>query len=145
MEVMPDFRVSSAYRPTGDQPRAVETLAEGIKAGEQFETLLGATGTGKTATMAWLIEQVQRPTLVIAHNKTLAAQLCNEFREFLPENAVEYFVSYYDCSSTRSSRSSFPTTRSSISSATTTTTGRTRSSTSSRTTTTTSRKPTCPS
>ncbi|HYM64205.1 MAG TPA: excinuclease ABC subunit UvrB [Gaiellaceae bacterium] len=93
---MPDFRVSSAYRPTGDQPRAVETLAEGIKAGEQFETLLGATGTGKTATMAWLIEQVQRPTLVIAHNKTLAAQLCNEFREFLPENAVEYFVSYYD-------------------------------------------------
>jgi excinuclease ABC subunit B len=96
MEVMPDFRVSSAYRPTGDQPRAVESLAEGINSGEQFETLLGATGTGKTATMAWLIEKVQRPTLVIAHNKTLAAQLCNEFREFLPENAVEYFVSYYD-------------------------------------------------
>ncbi len=96
MKVMPDFRVSSAYRPTGDQPRAVESLAEGINSGEQFETLLGATGTGKTATMAWLIEKVQRPTLVIAHNKTLAAQLCNEFREFLPENAVEYFVSYYD-------------------------------------------------
>jgi excinuclease ABC subunit B len=96
MEAVPDFRVSSAYRPTGDQPRAVESLAEGINSGEQFETLLGATGTGKTATMAWLIEKVQRPTLVIAHNKTLAAQLCNEFREFLPENAVEYFVSYYD-------------------------------------------------
>jgi len=96
MEAMPDFRVSSAYRPTGDQPRAIESLAEGINSGEQFETLLGATGTGKTATMAWLIEQVQRPALVIAHNKTLAAQLCNEFREFLPENAVEYFVSYYD-------------------------------------------------
>jgi len=96
MEAVPDFRVSSAYRPTGDQPRAIESLAEGINSGEQFETLLGATGTGKTATMAWLIEKVQRPTLVIAHNKTLAAQLCNEFREFLPENAVEYFVSYYD-------------------------------------------------
>ncbi len=96
MKAMPDFRVSSAYRPTGDQPRAIESLAEGINSGEQFETLLGATGTGKTATMAWLIEKVQRPTLVIAHNKTLAAQLCNEFREFLPENAVEYFVSYYD-------------------------------------------------
>jgi excinuclease ABC subunit B len=96
MEAVPDFRVSSAYRPTGDQPRAIESLAEGIDSGEQFETLLGATGTGKTATMAWLIEKVQRPTLVIAHNKTLAAQLCNEFREFLPENAVEYFVSYYD-------------------------------------------------
>jgi excinuclease ABC subunit B len=96
MEAVADFRVSSAYRPTGDQPRAIESLAEGINSGEQFETLLGATGTGKTATMAWLIEKVQRPTLVIAHNKTLAAQLCNEFREFLPENAVEYFVSYYD-------------------------------------------------
>jgi excinuclease ABC subunit B len=96
MEAVPDFRVSSAYRPTGDQPRAIGSLAEGINSGEQFETLLGATGTGKTATMAWLIEKVQRSTLVIAHNKTLAAQLCNEFREFLPENAVEYFVSYYD-------------------------------------------------
>jgi excinuclease ABC subunit B len=90
------FRVSSAYRPTGDQPRAIAALAETVLAGDRFQTLLGATGTGKTATMAWLVEQVQKPTLVIAHNKTLAAQLCNEFREFLPDNAVEYFVSYYD-------------------------------------------------
>jgi excinuclease ABC subunit B len=91
-----EFRVSSAYRPTGDQPQAVAALAEGVAAGDRFQTLLGATGTGKTATMAWIVEQVQKPTLVIAHNKTLAAQLCNEFREFFPENAVEYFVSYYD-------------------------------------------------
>jgi excinuclease ABC subunit B len=91
-----DLRTSSAYRPTGDQPRAIEELAASVKAGERFQTLLGATGTGKTATMAWVIEQVQRPALVIAHNKTLAAQLCNEFREFFPGNAVEYFVSYYD-------------------------------------------------
>src|SRR6187200_2651038 len=93
---MPEFKTSDAYVPTGDQPTAIETLAEGIRAGERFQTLLGATGTGKTATMAWIIEQVQRPALVIAHNKTLAAQLCNEFREFFPDNAVEYFVSYYD-------------------------------------------------
>jgi excinuclease ABC subunit B len=93
---MPDFRVSAAYRPTGDQPQAIEALSGGVLAGERFQTLLGATGTGKTATMAWIIEQVQRPALVIAHNKTLAAQLCNEFREFFPDNAVEYFVSYYD-------------------------------------------------
>jgi len=93
---MPPFRTSDAYRPTGDQPQAIETLAESILAGNRFQTLLGATGTGKTATMAWVIERVQKPTLVIAHNKTLAAQLCNEFREFFPENAVEYFVSYYD-------------------------------------------------
>jgi excinuclease ABC subunit B len=91
-----DFKVSDAYRPTGDQPDAVASLAGSINAGDRYQTLLGATGTGKTATMAWLIEQVQKPTLVIAHNKTLAAQLCNEFREFLPQNAVEYFVSYYD-------------------------------------------------
>jgi excinuclease ABC subunit B len=91
-----DFRVSEAYRPTGDQPRAVESLSASLRAGDEYQTLLGATGTGKTATMAWIIEQVQRPTLVIAHNKTLAAQLCNEFREFFPDNAVEYFVSYYD-------------------------------------------------
>ena len=96
MEAMPDFRVSAAYRPTGDQPQAVEALAGGVLEGARFQTLLGATGTGKTATMAWIIEQVQRPALVIAHNKTLAAQLCNEFREFFPHNAVEYFVSYYD-------------------------------------------------
>ena len=93
---MPDFRVSAAYRPTGDQPRAIASLAEGTAANERYQTLLGATGTGKTATMAWIVEQVQKPTLVIAHNKTLAAQLCNEFREFFPDNAVEYFVSYYD-------------------------------------------------
>jgi excinuclease ABC subunit B len=93
---MAEFRVSGAYRPTGDQPEAIMSLAGSLKAGDRYQTLLGATGTGKTATMAWIIEQVQRPTLVIAHNKTLAAQLCNEFREFFPQNAVEYFVSYYD-------------------------------------------------
>ena len=93
---MPDLRVTSAYRPTGDQPRAIAELAESLRAGNRGQTLLGATGTGKTATMAWVIEELQRPALVIAHNKTLAAQLCNEFREFFPENAVEYFVSYYD-------------------------------------------------
>jgi len=93
---MPKFETSSSYRPTGDQPAAIEQLSQSIHAGEQYQTLLGATGTGKTATMAWIVEQVQKPTLVIAHNKTLAAQLCNEFREFFPNNAVEYFVSYYD-------------------------------------------------
>jgi len=96
MTVMSEFHVSDAYTPTGDQPRAIDSLARSLKAGDSYQTLLGATGTGKTATMAWIIEQVQKPTLVIAHNKTLAAQLCNEFREFLPGNAVEYFVSYYD-------------------------------------------------
>jgi excinuclease ABC subunit B len=90
------FKVSEAYRPTGDQPDAIASLSASLKAGDQYQTLLGATGTGKTAAMAWIIEQVQKPTLVIAHNKTLAAQLCNEFREFFAENAVEYFVSYYD-------------------------------------------------
>jgi len=90
------FKTSDAYRPTGDQPQAIDILARSILAGDRYQTLLGATGTGKTATMAWLIEKVGRPALVIAHNKTLAAQLCNEFREFLPDNAVEYFVSYYD-------------------------------------------------
>ncbi|HET7573233.1 MAG TPA: DEAD/DEAH box helicase family protein, partial [Gaiellaceae bacterium] len=93
---MAELKTTSAYRPTGDQPKAIETLAEGLLAGERYQTLVGATGTGKTATMAWTIEQVGRPALVIAHNKTLAAQLCNEFREFFPHNAVEYFVSYYD-------------------------------------------------
>jgi excinuclease ABC subunit B len=93
---MREFKTSGAYKPTGDQPRAVAELAEGINSGERYQTLVGATGTGKTATMAWTIEQVGRPALVIAHNKTLAAQLCNEFREFFPHNAVEYFVSYYD-------------------------------------------------
>src|SRR6187200_2437742 len=90
------FKTSEAYRPTGDQPQAIGTLSASILAGERYQTMLGATGTGKTATMAWIIEKVGRPALVIAHNKTLAAQLCNEFREFFPANAVEYFVSYYD-------------------------------------------------
>ena len=93
---MPRFELDSAYTPTADQPAAITSLAEGIEAGERFTTLLGATGTGKTMTMAGVIEAVQRPTLVIAHNKTLAAQLCNEFRTYFPRNAVEYFVSYYD-------------------------------------------------
>ena len=96
LDRMPALKTQDAYRPTGDQPRAIAELSEGIRAGERYQTMLGATGTGKTATMAWTIEQVQKPTLVIAHNKTLAAQLCNEFREFFPHNAVEYFVSYYD-------------------------------------------------
>jgi excinuclease ABC subunit B len=93
---MPPFKLDAAFTPTADQPQAIESLAEGVLAGERFQTLLGATGTGKTMTMAGVIEAVQRPALVIAHNKTLAAQLCNEFRTFFPENAVEYFVSYYD-------------------------------------------------
>jgi excinuclease ABC subunit B len=93
---MPPFRFNGAFRPTGDQPAAIDQIVQGVEAGERFVTLLGATGTGKTATMAWAVEKLQRPTLVIAHNKTLAAQLCNEFREFFPDNAVEYFVSYYD-------------------------------------------------
>src|SRR5215212_7265176 len=93
---MAEFKTSQAYRPTGDQPSAIAELAAGLQGGDRYQTLLGATGTGKTATMAWIVEQIQRPTLLIAHNKTLAAQLCNELREFFPENAVEYFVSYYD-------------------------------------------------
>jgi excinuclease ABC subunit B len=93
---VPPLKTHDAYLPTGDQPSAIATLAKSIQAGERYQTMLGATGTGKTATMAWIIEEVQRPALVIAHNKTLAAQLCNEFREFFPHNAVEYFVSYYD-------------------------------------------------
>jgi excinuclease ABC subunit B len=90
------FKTAETYRPTGDQPQAIDELAASLTAGDRYQTLLGATGTGKTATMAWIIEKVGRPALVIAHNKTLAAQLCNEFREFFPNNAVEYFVSYYD-------------------------------------------------
>ena len=93
---MAEFKTSAAYQPTGDQPDAIATLSEGLRAGERYQTLLGATGTGKTATMAWIIEEVGKPALLIAHNKTLAAQLCNELREFFPNNAVEYFVSYYD-------------------------------------------------
>src|SRR5690242_20897587 len=86
----------SDFEPAGDQPRAIAELTEGIQAGERFQTLLGITGSGKSATIAWTIEQVQRPTLVLAPNKSLAAQLANEFREFFPNNRVEYFVSYYD-------------------------------------------------
>ena len=93
---MPGFELDTTFSPAADQPKAIASLAEGILAGERSMTLLGATGTGKTMTMAATIEAVQRPTLVIAHNKTLAAQLCNEFRTFFPDNAVEYFVSYYD-------------------------------------------------
>ena len=90
------FKVVSDFAPAGDQPKAIAQLAEGINRGDRFQTLLGITGSGKSATMAWTIEQVQRPTLVIAPNKSLAAQLANEFREFFPHNRVEYFVSYYD-------------------------------------------------
>ena len=93
---MPAFKVVSEYQPSGDQPQAIEALAEGIENGLREQVLLGVTGSGKTYTMAKVIEKVQRPTLVLAHNKTLAAQLCEEFREFFPDNAVEYFVSYYD-------------------------------------------------
>src|SRR5262245_5969822 len=90
------FKMVSEFAPAGDQPGAVAALAEGITNGERYQTLLGITGSGKSATIAWTIEQVQKPTLVIAPNKSLAAQLANEFREFFPENRVEYFVSYYD-------------------------------------------------
>ncbi len=91
-----DFMLHSEYAPTGDQPEAIDQLVKGFKEGNQFQTLLGVTGSGKTFTMANVIQQLQRPTLIIAHNKTLAAQLYGEFKEFFPENAVEYFVSYYD-------------------------------------------------
>ena len=93
---MPDFHVVSSYVPSGDQPEAIDALASGLERGIAEQTLLGVTGSGKTYTMAKVIERIQRPTLVLAHNKTLAAQLCSEFREFFPDNAVEYFVSYYD-------------------------------------------------
>ena len=93
---LPEFRVVSEYQPSGDQPEAIDALASGLENGLEEQVLLGVTGSGKTYTMAKVIERLQRPTLVLAHNKTLAAQLCSEFREFFPENAVEYFVSYYD-------------------------------------------------
>ncbi|MDQ4133531.1 MAG: DEAD/DEAH box helicase family protein, partial [Actinomycetota bacterium] len=93
---MPPFKVVSPFEPAGDQPKAVEALAEGVLRGDRFQTLLGITGSGKSATVAWTIERVQKPTLIIAPNKSLAAQLANEFREFFPHNRVEYFVSYYD-------------------------------------------------
>src|SRR5690554_4056803 len=90
------FRLRADYKPAGDQPEAIRQLVEGLRAGLSHQTLLGVTGSGKTFTIANVIQEVQRPTLVLAHNKTLAAQLYGEFKEFFPENAVEYFVSYYD-------------------------------------------------
>ncbi|MGN0025999.1 MAG: excinuclease ABC subunit UvrB [Clostridium sp.] len=93
---MPEFKIESKFKPTGDQPQAIESLVNSINNGDRCQTLLGVTGSGKTYTMANIIERVQRPTLVLAHNKTLAAQLCSEFKEFFPNNIVEYFVSYYD-------------------------------------------------
>ena len=93
---MPEFKIESKFKPTGDQPQAIESLVSSINNGDRFQTLLGVTGSGKTYTMANIIERVQKPTLVLAHNKTLAAQLCSEFKEFFPNNIVEYFVSYYD-------------------------------------------------
>ncbi|MFN2588835.1 MAG: excinuclease ABC subunit UvrB [Actinomycetota bacterium] len=93
---MPPFKVEADFAPAGDQPTAVHGVVERVRQGERYTTLLGATGTGKTATIAWALEQIQKPTLVIAPNKSLAAQLCNEFKQFFPSNAVEYFVSYYD-------------------------------------------------
>lgn len=93
---MNEFKLKAPYEPTGDQPQAIAELVKGFKEGNQCQTLLGVTGSGKTFTMANVIQQLQKPTLVIAHNKTLAAQLYGEFKEMFPENAVEYFVSYYD-------------------------------------------------
>ena len=93
---MSEFKIVSPFTPTGDQPQAIEKLVSGYKQGKKEQVLLGVTGSGKTFTMANVIEQLQRPTLVIAHNKTLAAQLCSELKAFFPNNAVEYFVSYYD-------------------------------------------------
>ena len=94
-----EFKLHSEYKPTGDQPQAIKALVEGCKEGNQFQTLLGVTGSGKTFTKANVIEQLQKPTLIIAQNKTLAGQLYSEFKEFFPENAVEYFVSYYETAS----------------------------------------------
>src|ERR1700723_3184275 len=91
-----DFQLSTTYKPQGDQPRAIGELISGIHAGEKDQVLLGVTGSGKTFTMAKVIEELQRPALILAHNKTLAAQLYHEFKSFFPHNAVEYFVSYYD-------------------------------------------------
>ena len=91
-----EFKLHSDYAPMGDQPAAIEKLVKGLQEGNQFETLLGVTGSGKTFTMANVIQQIQKPTLIISHTKTLAAQLYSEMKEFFPENAVEYFVSYYD-------------------------------------------------
>src|SRR5215218_6471207 len=93
---MPDFRLEAPFQPTGDQPQAIDKLVEGLGRGLRNQVLLGATGTGKTFSIASVIERHKRPTLVMAHNKTLAAQLYSEFRELFPDNAVEYFVSYFD-------------------------------------------------
>src|SRR3981081_2204330 len=93
---MPDFKLVSDYQPQGDQPQAIAELAEGVLRGDQYQTLLGVTGSGKTFTMANVVAAIKRPTLIMAHNKTLAAQLYGEFKDLFPENAVEYFVSYYD-------------------------------------------------
>ena len=90
------FRLKSKFLPTGDQPQAIEALSRGVLAGDKMQSLVGITGSGKTFTMANIIAACNRPTLILSHNKTLAAQLCGEFREFFPDNAVEYFVSYYD-------------------------------------------------
>ena len=91
-----DFKIQADFKPMGDQPTAIAQLAEGVVGAEKYQTLLGVTGSGKTFTVANLVEEVQRPTLVLSHNKTLAAQLYGEFKQFFPDNAVEYFVSYYD-------------------------------------------------
>lgn len=91
-----NFQIQSEYKPTGDQPQAIEKLSKGLLLGEKYQTLLGVTGSGKTFTIANVVQEIQKPTLVLAHNKTLAAQLFMEFKEFFPDNAVEYFVSYYD-------------------------------------------------
>src|SRR5208283_562300 len=91
-----DFKLQAEYAPTGDQPQAIEELVRSLQAGHRHQTLLGVTGSGKTFTMANIVAQCERPTLIISHNKTLAAQLYSEFKNFFPENAVEYFVSYYD-------------------------------------------------
>ena len=93
---MPEFKVKSEFEPAGGQPEAIEALVNGLDLGFEEQTLLGVTGSGKTYTMAKIIERAKRPTLVLAHNKALAAQLCSEFKEFFPDNAVEFFVSYYD-------------------------------------------------
>src|SRR5699024_3930362 len=93
---MDQFHLHAPFQPTGDQPEAIAELTKGLLDGDKYQSLLGVTGSGKTFTMANIIANVNRPTLVLAHNKTLAAQLCTEFKEFFPENAVEYFVSYYD-------------------------------------------------
>src|SRR5690606_37768903 len=93
---MPKFNLHSKFEPKGDQPKAIEKLTRGLKEGKKHQTLLEVTGSGKTFTMANMVHQIQKPTLVLTHNKTLAAQLCSVFQEFFPENAVSYFVSYYD-------------------------------------------------